>query len=182
MSKEVVTAGRQGRNQEREEALNSYREMELMPNPNQKEQQILYQGDVYEQSNGKWNLVERAILTAKSFMNIEISAITKLKIKAESQVNGTRMLKICTDKGDHFFSVRVEEQAEWMMKLVWAKLISMGVMCKIVSNYSGQVEGPIIRKDFWGTWEQNYGRIKGQTFTIAPALNYPVSKTITEVP
>lgn len=63
------------------------------------------------------------------------------------------MIKI-TDRSnaEHFFCVRVEEQAQWMMKLVWAKLTSMGVMCKIAPQYSGHVESPILRKTFFGGW------------------------------
>jgi hypothetical protein len=146
--------------------LNQYAEVGLLSD-SQRDQQVLFQGDVYQQSGGKWNLVKGAILTSNSFMNIRVQNILKLKIKAESQVNGTRMLKITDRTGDHFFCVRVEEQVEWMMKIVWAKLISMGVMCKIVSQYSGHVASPILRKTFFGGWEQNYGMIEGQVFKIA---------------
>jgi len=64
------------------------------------------------------------------------------------------------------------------MKLVWAKLISMGVMCKIVSQYSGHVASPILRKTFFGGWERNYGMIEGQVFKISEGMNVSASKKI----
>jgi len=68
------------------------------------------------------------------------------------------------------------------MKLVWAKLISMGVMCKIVSQYSGHVASPILRKTFFGGWERNYGMIEGQVFKISEGMNVSASKKIEGVP
>ena len=73
-------------------------------------------------------------------MNIKVVDITKLKIKAESQVPGTKMIKICTKNNqEYFFSVREKDQADWMMKIVWAKLNSMGIRCKIVDQFKGTV-------------------------------------------
>ena len=85
-------------------------------------------------------MVKNAVLTAQSFLNIKVFDITKLKIKAECQLSGTRLIKICTKNGqEHFFCVRAQDQADWMMKIVWAKLNSMGVRCKIMDQFRGKV-------------------------------------------
>ena len=86
-------------------------------------------------------MAQDSVLTADSFMKIKIHEITKVKVKADSHIAGTRMLKICTSKNEEFFfCVRKEEQADWMMKIVWAKLNSMGVRTKIAHHFRGKIE------------------------------------------
>jgi hypothetical protein len=86
-----------------------------------------------------------------SFIGIPINAITKVKVKAESRIPGTRLLKISTNQSDFFFSVAAEQQSEWMTKLIWAKLTSMG--CTASGEYfQGVVDGPITKKSFFGGW------------------------------
>jgi len=71
------------------------------------------------------------VLTPKAFLNINILSITKIKIKAESAVNGTRVIKISTATGEFFFSVMAQEQAEWMARILWAKMAAMGKQCPL---------------------------------------------------
>ena len=54
-----------------------------------------------------------------------------MKVKAESQLNGTRIIKISTNIQDYFFSVMLQDQQEWMVRILWAKLTSMGKMCNL---------------------------------------------------
>ncbi len=42
---------------------------------------------------------------------------------------------------DHLFSVIAQEQIEWMSKLIWAKINSMGKKCNLNDNYDGHIEG-----------------------------------------
>lgn len=92
-------------------------------------------GKVQQLVGTNWQAPVDAQLTADTFMNIKIAQITKLKIKAESRINGTRMIKISTGLQEHFFSVMAQDQIEWMSKLVWVKLASMGKICNINDNF-----------------------------------------------
>ena len=58
--------------------------------------QMLFVGKLYQQANNKWNPIDNAELTAETFLNIKILDITKMKVKAESEINGTKIIKICT--------------------------------------------------------------------------------------
>ena len=89
-------------------------------------QDNLYMGKIFQRVNGQWHPIESAVLTPKAFLNINILLINKMKIKAESHINGTRMIKISTATGDFFFSVMAQDQAEWMTRILWAKLAAMG--------------------------------------------------------
>lgn len=61
-------------------------------NPNYKEV-ILFQGEIYQRTGTRWQCVP-ASLTSQHFINIPLKVIDKLKIKAETQMNGTRIIKI----------------------------------------------------------------------------------------
>jgi len=63
---------------------------------NQQQKQLLFFGKVQQLSGSIWQPAVDAQLTAETFMNIRIASITKLKIKAESRIGGTRMIKIST--------------------------------------------------------------------------------------
>ncbi len=115
-----------------------------------------------------------------SFIGIPINAITKVKVKAESRIPGTRLLKISTNQSDFFFSVAAEQQSEWMTKLIWAKLTSMG--CTASGEYfQGVVDGPITKKSFFGGWEPKIGLLTGSLFKILPYENGAPEKTVSEV-
>jgi hypothetical protein len=58
-------------------------------------------------------------------MNIPLSSITKLKIKAESSLRGTKLLKISAGNNDFFFSVRAQDQLQWTLALIYQKMITM---------------------------------------------------------
>ena len=109
----------------------------LMGHPSQ--QKSLYEGKLYRLQQGKWQIVTNAVLTPENFLNIKIINMTKIKIKAESQVNGTRMIKISTNTEDFFFSVYVQEQRELMAALIWAKLASMGRTCPFNDPFSNKI-------------------------------------------
>lgn len=41
------------------------------------------------------------------------------------------MIKITTKNQDFFFSVIPEQQVEWMSRIIWAKLASLGKTCNV---------------------------------------------------
>jgi hypothetical protein len=75
-------------------------------------------------------------------MNIPLSSITKLKIKAESSLRGTKLLKISAGSNDFFFSVRAQDQLQWTLALIYQKMITMGQgPPQKGQTYTGVVEG-----------------------------------------
>jgi len=57
-----------------------------------------------------------------------------------------------------------------MSKLVWAKLASEGITCNMDDRYAGHIEGEIVKKGFFGDWENKFGSIAGCVFKISQAL------------
>ena len=92
------------------------------------------------------------------------------------------MIKISTVGQDYFFSVAMQEQIEWMSKIVWAKLASMGKVCNVIDHYDGHIEGQIVKKGFFGDWDNKFGSISGPVFKISAALGTAPEKTIAAVP
>lgn len=105
-----------------------------------------------------WETIEEATITNEAFLDIDIASITKLKVKAESKMPGTRMLKISTIGQDYFFSIMVEQQVEWMASLVAAKLASLGKVCEFCL-FEGAIDGEIIKRGFFGGWDVKIGVI-----------------------
>lgn len=144
--------------------------------------QLLFMGKVQQQVGFSWQSPVEAQLTTDTFMNIKIASITKIKIKAESRISGTKMIKISTTGQDYLFSVVAQEQIEWMSKLIWAKLAFMGKQCNINDNYDGHIEGEIVKKGFFGDWESKFGIISGPVFKISASLGSSPEKTVAAVP
>lgn len=92
------------------------------------------------------------------------------------------MIKITTTTQDFFISVLLEQQAEWMARIIWAKLASLGKSCNVNELFEGSIDGEIIKKGFFGGWDLKIGAVSGSVFKILPGLDSSAEKTITEVP
>jgi len=68
-----------------------------------------------------------------------------------------------------------------MCKIIWAKLASMGKICDMNEQYTGHIDGPILRKGFFSGWEENYGSISSNCLKISKNMN-STSSQITSVP
>ena len=70
---------------------------------------VLYEGDTYIKINGEWTLHKEKV-TPKTFGALNIESMSKLKVKAQSSMGGTKLLKIKTDingvKTAFFYSVK----------------------------------------------------------------------------
>lgn len=60
-------------------------------------QEVLFTGKLFQLINGQHQPIEQARLTAEEFLNIKVVNIIKMKVKAESQINGTRVIKLSTN-------------------------------------------------------------------------------------
>jgi hypothetical protein len=148
--------------------------------PNLQEQ--LFVGKVWQQVKGEWEATEQAELTAETFFNIKILGITKMKIKAQSEVKGTRLIKISTHHQDFFFSVMAQEQIEWMTRILWAKMASMNRVISVTETFQGAIDGEILKRGFFGGWERKIGVINGFEFKILSEINAAPEVTIAVVP
>lgn len=70
-------------------------------------------------------------------MSLPIEAINKIKIKAESQLQGTRVVKICAGAGEYFYSMPQQDQMKWMIGLIASKLQSLGFRPNSDMQYGG---------------------------------------------
>lgn len=68
-------------------------------------QKVLYEGKLYQQSYGNWSEATGS-LTADNFLNYNMQRLSKIKVKYESHVPGTKVIKLTFDgHGDVFVSV-----------------------------------------------------------------------------
>jgi hypothetical protein len=67
-------------------------------------------------------------------------------------MNGTRVIKISTATGEFFFSVMAQDQAEWMARILWAKMAAMGKQCPLNDIFQGAIDGEILKRGFFGNW------------------------------
>ncbi len=66
--------------------------------------------------------------------------LSKIKVKHESHVPGTKVIKLTFDgHGDVFVSVPSQFQEEWMCQLIWVKLNSMGKSANLYDTFTGCV-------------------------------------------
>jgi hypothetical protein len=103
-------------------------------------------------------------------MQTKITNITKMKIKLESCMNNTRMIKLTTTSGDLFFSVFAQEQPEWMARITWAKLATIGHIANLTEPYHGHIEGPVLRKGFFSGWEGRYAAVSTSGLKISKQM------------
>jgi hypothetical protein len=65
--------------------------------------------------------------------------MAKIKIKGNSEINLTRLIKISTFSAECFFSVFENQHVELGTKLIWAKLATMGKQCRLDEPFNGHV-------------------------------------------
>lgn len=71
-----------------------------------------------------------ARLTVRAFLGFNIENINKIKIKLASHVPNTRIIKISVNgRGDVFIAVPTQDHAQWMCRLIWARLNRIGRPC-----------------------------------------------------
>lgn len=143
----------------------------LVNNNSNSSQGIIFQGEVYERIGNRWQCLS-ASLTSQHFINLPLKAIDKIKIKAESQMKGTRVIKICSGTNEFFYSVPAQHQIQWMLNLFYAKMTVMGY-APAAGQLNGCVEGAIFKKSFFGGWEQMYGALTSQMFKISKTMGGP---------
>jgi hypothetical protein len=97
----------------------------------------------------------------------------KIKIKGQSEINLTRLIKISTYSGDTFFSVLENQQIELGTKIIWAKLTTMGKHSRLDQPFNGHIEGPIVNKTFFTGWQAKYANISADAFRISNQLGTP---------
>ena len=93
------------------------------------------------------------------------------------------MIKLTLEgSGDVMISVLASEQADWMCKIIWARLNRMGKACSINEPFVGCIEGEVVRKSFFNGWELKYASISSSGLKLFNNQGGSVSHVITSVP
>ena len=45
-----------------------------------------------------------------------------------------------------------QDQAEWMARILWAKMAAMGKQCPLNDVFQGAIDGEILKRGFFGNW------------------------------
>jgi hypothetical protein len=123
---------------------------------NQPMQQLkpIFTGPIYRQQMLSWNYHQNSMVTMTHFLDENLSGISKLKIKKEILHNDCFFMKTTTyNATDHYFAVPRHEQVNWFCSVIWAKLQLQRFNCTLFQEFTGYIEGKILRKSkFLGEW------------------------------
>jgi hypothetical protein len=81
-----------------------------------------------------------------------------------------------------FIAVPIQDQAEWMCRLIWARLSRTGRTCNPNESFVGCYEGEIVRKSFFSGWELKYASISSTGLRLSDNNGGSVSHTIASMP